>query len=297
MYKLHDEYVLPDAASFDLQSYLRRVKHMGDTEPTLKTLTALMGAHLANVPQENLDRLMGIRQAFDTASIQKKMVMSQRGDTCIGHALLFKALLDTLGYKNQLILARFRMRHVQKMRDDGVGYLTAEHVPVIVPHGHAAIVASIDGRSYLVDVGLGPFGPLGPIELVVGEDVCPENEGQYAIGRDGEMIWVLKGMQGRQWLDYYSFTMEQYFPIDLEYVDHFIDTFPRMVPFRRLLRATLLSKERRVSIMGSQLYIRTPSGIESRMISSEAEVRQVLFMEFGIEVPETDAVLWNAPAP
>jgi N-hydroxyarylamine O-acetyltransferase len=76
----------------DLDAYLRRVGHVGDTAPTAQTLAALHRAHLAAIPFENLDVVLGRGIAVDVDSVQAKLVERRRGGYCYEHGVLFAAV-------------------------------------------------------------------------------------------------------------------------------------------------------------------------------------------------------------
>jgi hypothetical protein len=71
-----------DIERLDLPAYLERVGHDGDTAPTVATLTALHRAHLAAIPFENLDIILGRGIAVDLESVQRKLVHGRRGGYC-----------------------------------------------------------------------------------------------------------------------------------------------------------------------------------------------------------------------
>ena len=51
--------------------WLRRISHAGPRAPTLATLTALIAAHAATIPYENIDVLLGRPPKLDLASLQQ----------------------------------------------------------------------------------------------------------------------------------------------------------------------------------------------------------------------------------
>ena len=73
------------SAEIDLPAYLERIGHVGPTAPTLATLAALVKAHAAAIPFENLDPLIGRTPALDLAGLQRKLVHGGRGGYCFEH--------------------------------------------------------------------------------------------------------------------------------------------------------------------------------------------------------------------
>ena len=95
-----------DIDRLDLEAYLRRVGFAGDTAPTVQTLAALHRAHVAAVPFENVDIVLGRGVSVELDSVQAKLVDRGRGGYCYEHGLLFGAALERLGYTVDRLLAR-----------------------------------------------------------------------------------------------------------------------------------------------------------------------------------------------
>jgi N-hydroxyarylamine O-acetyltransferase len=73
---------MPDewsTGTLDLDAYLARVGFTGPAEPSRRTLAALHRAHLAAIPFENLDIMLGRPVRADLGSIQAKLVRGRRG--------------------------------------------------------------------------------------------------------------------------------------------------------------------------------------------------------------------------
>ncbi|MET0344630.1 MAG: arylamine N-acetyltransferase, partial [Casimicrobiaceae bacterium] len=87
-----------DAARLDLDAYLRRLAWSGELRNDHATLAALVDAHMARIPFENLDVLLGRGIRLDLASIQAKLVHARRGGYCFEHATLFAAVLEAIGF-------------------------------------------------------------------------------------------------------------------------------------------------------------------------------------------------------
>ena len=104
-----DEATAPDEWSvrnLDLDAYLQRIGYAGPLDPSHATLAALHRAHLAAIPFENLDLMLGRGVRVDFDSIQAKLVFASRGGYCYEQAQLFGAVLERLGYQVDRLLAR-----------------------------------------------------------------------------------------------------------------------------------------------------------------------------------------------
>lgn len=57
------------ADSLDLDAYFQRIQWRGPTAPTYATLAGLLDAHMAHIPFENFDVLLGRKVRLDLAGL------------------------------------------------------------------------------------------------------------------------------------------------------------------------------------------------------------------------------------
>jgi len=109
------------------------------TTPDLQTLRRLTAAHLLNIPFENVSSILR-RQAnaagpvpeLDPSEVLERWERGTAGGVCFEIAGMLGWLLRALGYRAHNVL----------------GF-------ILFPGSHQALVAEIQGQSYLVDVGCG----------------------------------------------------------------------------------------------------------------------------------------------
>ena len=65
--------------ALDLDAYFERIGWNGATDATYDTLARLVRAHMAAIPFENLDVLLGRGVRLDLESLQAKLVHARRG--------------------------------------------------------------------------------------------------------------------------------------------------------------------------------------------------------------------------
>ena len=87
----------------DLDAYRSRIGRAGSRADSLAEIHR---AHLAAVPFENLDVLLGAGISVDLPDIERKLVHDRRGGYCYEQALLLGAALERLGYPLRRRLAR-----------------------------------------------------------------------------------------------------------------------------------------------------------------------------------------------
>jgi N-hydroxyarylamine O-acetyltransferase len=210
-----------DIERLDLPAYLERTGHDGDTAPTPATLTALHRAHLAAIPFENLDIILGRGIAVDLESVQRKLVHGRRGGYCYEHGLLLAAALERLGFRVDRLLAR-------------VG---ADGDP-IRGRTHMMLRVLIGGEAWLADAGFGS-GLLTPLPFDGG---VPRRQGgwTFSLAATGPGTWALREREGEEWVTRYRFADERQYPADVVVANHYTSTFARS-PFR--LRPVVVRKD------------------------------------------------------
>src|SRR5690349_12077583 len=90
----------------NIDAYFERIGFSGSIAPTLQTLETLHALHPAAIPFENLDPLMGVPVRLELKNLEQKLLFDKRGGYCFEHNLLFKAMLEDLGYDAAGLAAR-----------------------------------------------------------------------------------------------------------------------------------------------------------------------------------------------
>ena len=146
-----DKILLPTlTAAIDLEAYFQRIGYASDGAPTIETLRALHVRHTEAIAFENLNPLLGWPVRLDLESLQQKMVRDGRGGYCFEHNVLFKHVLDALGFRVIGLTAR-------------VLWGAAENT--VTARTHMLLRVDLDGQPYIVDVGFGGVTLTGPLRL------------------------------------------------------------------------------------------------------------------------------------
>lgn len=160
------------AQPFDLDAYLARIAYKGPRSPTYDTLAGILRAHIASIPFESFDVLLGRPIRLDPEGLQAKIVTRRRGGYCFEHGSLMHAALDAIGFAP--------VRHASR-----VVLFEPRHESV---RQHMFLTVTIGGVTYVVDPGFGPFASSLPIP-VDGTPV-PTNAPTHRLAREGN-DWVL----------------------------------------------------------------------------------------------------------
>ena len=135
----------------NIKSYLERINFRGSHLPNYETLCELQKTHLLNVPFENLDIHYDKEIILNINKIFQKIVTNKRGGFCYELNGLFYELLHALNFTVKMISAR--VYNNNKVFEE--------------EYDHLALIVSIEGDDYLVDVGFGDF-ILFPLKIDLG---------------------------------------------------------------------------------------------------------------------------------
>ncbi|MCF4138768.1 arylamine N-acetyltransferase [Streptomyces sp. Tue 6430] len=275
---------MPDRAQFtpdDLDAYFHRVGWGGARRADVATLKGVHLAHARAIPFENLDPVRGSAPSLAPADLIAKLVGSRRGGYCYEHNTLFAGVLEALGFGVTRLAARVVVG-AERFEDR--------------PRTHLALLVEVPGGTgpYLADVGFGaPGALLEPVPLT------PDTEFRAA-GRRHRLVhaphrgplelWVLETRVAEEdrttWRAQYAFTLEPFEHPDFEVVNWHIATNPRS-PFSRRPYAQRVTPDRHLLLDGAVLTeTRADGTVTERELTRDAEVREVLAEDFGIDVPD-----------
>jgi N-hydroxyarylamine O-acetyltransferase len=268
------------AGKLDLDAYLGRTGYTGPAEPSHASLAALHRAHLAAIPFENLDIMLGRPVRVDLESIQDKLVHARRGGYCYEHGQLFGAALERLGFSVERLLARVGPDG-QPMR----------------PRTHLTLRVGAGSGSWLADVGFGSSPP-GPLSLRGPDSGGPQNvDGWvYDVVRDEtDGTWKLRELQGEEWVTLYRAEDQRVYPPDVVMSNHFTSTYPESwftwqpIVVRREPGAIR-------SLLGRVYTVTRPGHVKDRRTLTDAEFAAALGDVFGLSFTAQElATLVAAP--
>ena len=255
--------------ALDLDAYLDRVQWGGGTEPTLHTLAGLLGAHMARIPFENLDVLLGRPIRLDLEGLQDKLVRDRRGGYCFEHGSLFAAVLEALGFRP--------FRHTAR-----VTLFTSRTES---PRTHMFLAVALRGGTYVVDPGFGVLAPRVPVPLVDGAAACAGSE-THRMVRDGPW-WILRAQTGDEAVDAWASPLDQDSQADFIVANHFTSTFPAS-PFVNRIMMRALTPDGRVTVMNRDLTVSRGNERQTTQIADRTELRAIAGRYFGFDLPELD---------
>lgn len=230
-----------------LPEYFHRIGYSGSQEPTYDTLRAIQAAQSYTIPFETFDIAMGRPILLTIDGIFKKLVREKRGGYCYEVNGLLHYVLDKLGFKTRLCLARLA---------DDKGDLLAASV-------HMVIVVA---EKWLVDVGWGK-GFVEPFELD-SESVVKDGEG-YSFFQNGKRL--------------HHFTLENHPLAFFETRNSYHQTSPKSL-FASQIFCSMPTPEGFVSMQGGTFVQKIAGEKKEHIVSSDSEYRKLLQSAFGLNL-------------
>ena len=258
------------AKPFDLYAYLRRINYTGPRTATYDTLTAILQAHIASIPFESFDVLLGRPIRLDPEGLQAKIVTARRGGYCFEHASLMHAALEAIGFAP--------IRHSSR-----VLIFEPRHESV---RQHMFVTVAIGGATYVVDPGFGPFACTVPIPID-GTPV-PTSAPTHRIDREGNDWFLYVTRDGKQIQGWVS-TMEEEYPVDFEMMNYYIATHPASF-FTHNILASAVTQEGRVNIMNQGVHIVRDGAVEAAHLGDRKALRALVAQHFGFDLPELETM-------
>jgi N-hydroxyarylamine O-acetyltransferase len=270
---------MPDG--IDLDAYLRRIGWTGAVATDLATLRGLATAHVATIPFANLNPLLGLPVKLDLATLQQKLVRDGHGGYCFEQNLLFEAVLRAIGFEVSGLIARVLWGHPEDM---------------ITPQTHMLLHVSLEGESWLVDVGFGGHVLTGALRLQPDIEQPTGHEPFRLLRHDAE--WRMQSLSHGEWHSLYRFELRPTPLVDYVLANHYVSTHPAS----RFVSNLMLGRtpgDRRLGLFNREFTLRRIGHEpERRVLADVAELREVVEREFLLRLPvgaDVDRRLENLP--
>jgi N-hydroxyarylamine O-acetyltransferase len=263
--------------SFDLDSYLTRIRfdergcRRSGLPPDIDVIAAMLRAHMAAIPFENLDVLLGRGIRVDLDGVVAKLVTARRGGYCFEHGTLFQAALRALGIEATAHAARVLL-------------VTPKEE---APRTHMFLTIQDGGRTWVLDPGFGGQGPLVPVPLLEGEEARRGHDRHRLVRRDGE--WVLEGLVNGAMTALWTSSLEPQFPVDFALANHYVSTHASS-PFATRLMIRAITPGGRVSAMNRDVTVLQDGAAAKRQLADRGELRALLAEHFGFDLPEVETL-------
>lgn len=256
----------------DVEGYLRRLGLQRPVRPDVEWLFAVQRAHMERIPYENLEIQLGRPTSVDPAEAIGRIVRG-RGGYCFHLNGALGTLLAGLGYDVT--------RHRAEVRGSSDDQYTPELTTT-----HQALTVVCEGRTWLVDLGLGD-APYEPIRLRTGSTT----QGPFTYGLER---WSSRPGGWRFVHDpkAESFTSMVFAPEPVEPAA-FAESHERLStsPDSSFVRAAVVARRdaRGADVLRGRVYYRVDAaGVTKRPIESRGEWFALLADLFGLHLADVD---------
>jgi arylamine N-acetyltransferase len=266
--------------AIDLSSYLARIGYTGPLRPTPDVLAGLIERHMAAIPFEAIDVMLGRGINLSPEAVDGKLLAKRRGGYCFEHQNLLRRALVAIGFPVERLLARVRVRETP----DGSA----------PPATHASLKVEAGGRFWLADVGFGGFMPNVPLAWEVGT----AQETRFGVFRirdtdDGQLI---ETRNDDGWSPLYEILRFRWQSVDFEVANHYVAHHPSSL-FRTILIAARTEVKTRYTLLGNRLAIHSAGGSREERLLDADGIETALGTIFGLPVePEWRPLIESAAA-
>lgn len=257
----------------DIDAYLARIGVTGRPSPTVNTLTAIVAAHVAAIPFENIASFTGTPVDLAPDAVARKLVGSRRGGYCYEQNGLLMRSLTALGFSVRGLAARV---------------LWGGPEDAVSPRSHMLLLVRTDDGEWLADVGFGGMTPTAPLRLEADVEQATPLE-SFRLIRDGD-DWRLQARVAGNWRTLYRFDLTFAYEPDYEQANWYVSTHPSSI-FVVGLSAARATAEGRLALRNRTFSIHHADGrTERRELADATMVLETLDREFHIDVPDPAAL-------
>jgi N-hydroxyarylamine O-acetyltransferase len=257
--------------AFDVDAWLRRIGYDGPRDPVLGTLRAVIGAHTATIPFENIDVLLGRLPRLDLDSLQQKMIAGGRGGYCFEQNALLFGGLTALGFRVTGLIARVIR-----------GMDAAASGPAI----HMLLRVDLSEGPFLADVGFGNQTPTAPLALRPGAEQGTPHE-VMRLWPVGEEL-TLQAKSGDDWQSIYRLSPHPRLAVDYEVANWFTATHPASPFVSNMIVARPGPGGTRNTLFNGRVTIRRPGEPAERYILDDRDFAVALEKSFGLVLADVD---------
>jgi N-hydroxyarylamine O-acetyltransferase len=226
--------------------------------------------HVATFPFSSLGCRLGNELPLDIESLYQRIVLRRRGGYCFEQNGLMYEILEELGFKVTLYLAR-------------VIYNQDTHPGLT----HRITMVEFEGKNYILDVGFGADGPRVPVSMS-GEEI-----------KDGDRIFRISKLQtgeyhmqvfkNDEFFSLYRFELAHYGQSDCEVGHFYSHRHPNASFVNHLVVSRIMDNEVR-SLRNLAYWMIRESGIHEEKIDNVDEFRRILIDELGVRVTEAESL-------
>jgi len=255
-------------ATLDLDAYADRIGYAGERTASLATLRALHLAHPQAIPFENLDPLLGITPALELPALASKLLHAGRGGYCFEHNVLFRHVLDAIGFRVTGLAARV---------------VWGAPPGATAARTHMLLRVDLPDGAYIADVGFGGLVLTAPLRLTPDiEQTTPHETFRLTVHSETYQVEV---RLNSAWQPLYRFDLLPQQLIDYQVANWYVSTFPRSIFVTGIMMARV-DGDRRYALRNTDFAIHDRGRTERRTIATVGELRDIVAGPFAIALPD-----------
>ena len=264
----------------DLTKYADRIGLSEDFKPDFATLAAIQNAHTCSIPFENFSVLLGHPVKLEPEALEGKLVTERRGGYCFEQNGLMLEVLLQIGFNARPHAGRVRMGAERDF---------------LPPRTHLFIQVDLDGRTWIVDSGVGGMSLTSPILFELDQVQTTLHESRRIVKDNG--VYFHQAVMGEDWIDVYEFSGEQMPMIDRQVSNWWTSTNPNAKFSQNMMAGIGRANGERVGLLNGVLTHRKGAEIIRKVdIRSDEHLLEVLAEEFGLIFPP-DTTFGNVGCP
>lgn len=252
----------------ELNAYFERIGYDGPAEASVEVLKELHRLHPRVIAFENLNSLLGMSIKLDLESLQEKMIHQNRGGYCFEHNLLFKSVLETLGFTVRGLAARI----LWNVPEDQT-----------TPRGHMLLLVESERDNYIADVGFGGLTLTAPLRLE--PDTVQETPHEPFRLRQAGDEYIMKAKIRDEWKSLYRFSLQEQFLPDYEVSSWYLSNHPSSHFVTDLIAARSTPETRYVLKNNKFAIHHLEAGTKKRTLSTIEEIKMILEEKFLLSLP------------
>ena len=253
---------------FDLEAWLNRIAYDGSRTADLATLHAVIAAHTATVPFENIGVLLGHAPKLAPDALHDKVIVGRRGGYCFELNAVLRDGLRALGFDVAERIARV---------------VRGQDAAAPTPATHMMLQVDLPEGRFLADVGFGNQTPTAPLQWQLNTEQQTPHEPMRltAVGDDV----LLQAQIGENWENIYRILPHPPLQADYEVGNWFGATHPNSPFVGNMIVARAGHDGTRTTFFNGRLTIRRPGNrIERRIIDDTAEIGPILRDTLGLPI-------------
>lgn len=253
------------ANNFSLTKYCERIGYEGDLKADENTLRLLMRHQLMTIPFENLDVQAGKVVSLVPEEIVEKIIDRNRGGYCYEVNGLFAMALEAIGIEYQYVAAR-PMFYPDKR-----------------PKTHMAIIAKVEGKDWLCDLGFGSYGIRAPMDLgQIGKPIKQDHD-LFMLEKLETGEYLLKARVEGVWANQYAFDLHSWEWIDFAPANYLNSTHPDAIFVQKRL-VIIQNLAGRTILLGNSLKT-IQNGVINKTEIEDEQVKGALETYFDLAAP------------